>query len=124
MSSKVPTIIEIFFSLLLKHPFDTAEEGIYLHTRTDEKLFDPFRLKPKTKVKKKHCDKRHAVCRRCRSSKIQPITTSILMDRLANICTDFGLTISLKKTKVLAQATLVNKTVNKYQLKVVDKLFL
>ena len=76
MSSKVPTIIEIFFSLLLKHPFDTAEEGIYLHTRTDGRLFKPSRLKTKTKVKQDYY-KIHAVCRRCRSSSTQPITASI-----------------------------------------------
>ena len=36
---------------LLKQAFGTAKEGIYLHTQTDEKLFNPSRLKAKTKVK-------------------------------------------------------------------------
>ena len=46
-----PTLFGIFFSLLLKHTFGTAEEGIYLHTRIDGNLFNPSRLKAKSKVK-------------------------------------------------------------------------
>ena len=46
-----PTLCGIFFSLCLKKAFGTAEEGIYLHTRTDGKLFDLSRLKEKTQVK-------------------------------------------------------------------------
>ena len=42
-----------------------------------------------------------------------------LMDRFANACTAFGLTISLKKTKILAQATTSPKiTINNYELQV------
>ena len=47
-----PTLFGIFFSLLLKQAFGTAEEGIYLHIWTDGKLFNPSRLKAKTEVKK------------------------------------------------------------------------
>ena len=46
-----PTLFGIFISLLLKKGFGTAEEGIYLHTRTDGKLFNLPRLKAKSKVK-------------------------------------------------------------------------
>ena len=54
VSSKVLslTLFENFFLLLLKQAFGTVKEGIYLHTRTDGKLFSPSRLKAKTKVKK------------------------------------------------------------------------
>ena len=38
--------------MLLKQAFGIAEEGIYLHTRTEGKLFNPSRLKAKTKLKK------------------------------------------------------------------------
>ena len=71
-----PTLFGIFFSLLLKQAFGTVEEVIYLHTRTDGKLFNPSRLKAKTKVKKTII-RDDAVCRRCRNSSTQPITTSI-----------------------------------------------
>ena len=46
-----------------------------------------------------------------------PSQLQSLMDRFANACTDFGLCISLKKTKVLAQATTLPKiTINNYKL--------
>ena len=47
-----PKLFGIFFSLLLKQAFGKAEESIYLHTRIDGKLFNPSRLKAKSKVKK------------------------------------------------------------------------
>ena len=46
------------------------------------------------------------------------------MDRLANACTAFGLTISLKKTKVLAQATTSPKiSIHNYELEVVKQWY-
>ena len=51
-----------------------------------------------------------------------PSQLQSLMDRFANVCTDFGLTISLKKTKVLAQTTTSSKiTINNYELEVVEQ---
>ena len=47
------------------------------------------------------------------------------MDRFANACTTIAFTISLKKTKLLAQTTTSLKiTINNYDLEVVDKLYL
>ena len=44
------------------------------------------------------------------------------MDRFANACTTIAFTISLKKTKLLAQTTTSLKiTINNYDLEVVDK---
>ena len=65
-----------FFLFINTIRFGTAEKGIYLHTQTDKKRFIPSHLKAKTKVKKDYC-KRHAICRRFRSTSKQPITTSI-----------------------------------------------
>ena len=47
-----PTLFNIFFSVLLKHAFKSTEEGILLRTRSDEKLFNPARLRAKTRVRK------------------------------------------------------------------------
>ena len=45
-----------------------------------------------------------------------------LMNPFSNACTDFGLTISPKKVKVLAQATILqNITFKNYQLEMVDQ---
>ena len=116
-----PILFGIFFSLLLKQAFGTAEEGIYLHTRTDGKLFNPSRLKAKTKVKKtiiRDILFAHDAAIAAHS----PSQLQSLMDRFANACTDFGLTVSLKKTKVLAQAATSPKiTINNYQLEVVEQ---
>ena len=47
-----PTLFGIFFGMLLKHAFDTTTERIYLHTRSDGRLFNLARLRAKTKVRK------------------------------------------------------------------------
>ena len=48
-----PALFGIFFSVLLKHAFGSVTEGIYLRTRTDEKLFNLSRLRAKSKVQMK-----------------------------------------------------------------------
>lgn len=48
-----PTLFGIFFSLLLKHAFGSATEGIYLRTSTGGKLFNLSRLKAKSKAQVK-----------------------------------------------------------------------
>ena len=45
-----PTLFGIFFALLLRHAFGTAQEGIYLQTRSDSSLFNLACLKVRTKV--------------------------------------------------------------------------
>ena len=44
------TLFGIFFALLLRHAFGTAQEGIYLQTRSDGSLFNLAHLKARTKV--------------------------------------------------------------------------
>ena len=43
------TLFGILFSLLLSYAFDSSSDGIYLHTRSDGKLFNLARLHAKTK---------------------------------------------------------------------------
>ena len=45
-----PTLFGIFFSILLSYAFDSSSDGIYLHTRSDGKLFNLARLRDKAKV--------------------------------------------------------------------------
>ena len=47
-----PTLFGIFFSLMLMYTFGRASEGIYLHTRSDARLFNLARLKTKTKIRR------------------------------------------------------------------------
>ena len=40
----------IFFSFLLKHAFDSSDDGVYIHTRSNGKLFNLSRLRAKTNL--------------------------------------------------------------------------
>ena len=46
-----PTPYGIFFSTLLQYAFQDSQEGVYLHTRSDGKLFNLERLRAKTRIK-------------------------------------------------------------------------
>ena len=114
-----PTLFGIFFAVLLKHAFGTATEGVYLRTRSEGRLFN---LRAKTKV-------REVLIRNMLYADDAAITThteqelQILMDRFSRACKEFGLSISLKKTNILAQDTTTSPTItiDNYQLDVVHQ---
>ena len=97
-----PTLFTIFFSMMLSYAFNTSTEGVFLHTRADGKLFNLARLRAKTKV-------RHVVIREMLFADDAVLVTHTiedlqqLIDRLSHACKEFGLTISIKKTKVMGQ---------------------
>ena len=117
-----PTLFGIFFAMLLKHAYSTSSKGIYLHTRSDGRLFNLARLRAKTKV--------HEVIIRDMlfaddvaivahsQNELQSLT-----DDFSQACKEFGLTISLKKTKVLSQGTIVppSITIDNYGLDTVQQ---
>ena len=117
-----PTLFGIFFSMLLKHAFDEATEGIYLHSRSDGKLFNVARLRAKTKVEK-------ILIRDMLFADDAAVAThsehqlQSLMDRFSQACKDFGLTMSLKKTNVLAQGAESQPkiSVDNYELEAVNQ---
>ena len=117
-----PTLFGIFFALVLRHAFGTSQEGIYLRTRSDGKLFNLARLKAKTKV-------RETTIRDMLFADDAAVAThqeaelQSLMDCFSKACKDFGLTISLKKTNVLGQDTPSPPaiTIDDYQLEVVHE---
>ncbi len=94
-----PTLFGIFFGLLLKHAFDTTTEGIYLHTRSDGRLFNLARLRAKTKARKFLREMRFADDAAGATHTQEELQS--LMDCFSHACKDFGLTISLKKKSVL-----------------------
>ena len=117
-----PTLFGIFFALLLRHAFGTAQEGIYLWTRSDGSLFNLACLKVRTKV-------REALIRDMLFADDAAVVThtqrelQLLMDHFSQACKDFRLIISLKKTNVLGQdipAPLVI-TINDYELEVIHQ---
>ena len=94
------------FVLLLRHAFGTASEGICLQTRSYGRLFNLGGLRAKAKV-------REALIRDMLLADDAAVTThnqlelQTLMDRFPQAYkSDFGLTISLKKTNVLGQDTM------------------
>ena len=97
-----PTLFDIFFSMLLSYAFKNSVEGIHLHTRSDGKLFNLARLKAKTKV-------RPVLIREMLFADDAAVTSHSeegiqqLISQFAHACNEFGLTISIKKTKVMGQ---------------------
>ena len=105
-----PTLLGISLLCSLRHAFSTATEGIYLHTRSDGRLFNLARLKARTEV-------RQALIRDVLFADDAAVATHTqqelqsLMDRFSQAWRDFGLIISLKKTNVLVQGTEVPPTI-------------
>lgn len=99
-----PTLFGIFFALLLRHAFGTAQEGIYLQTRSDGRLFNLARLRAKTKVRKVLIRDMLFADDAAVAAHTQE-DLQFLMDRFSQASKDFALTISLKKTNVLGQNT-------------------
>ena len=96
----------IFLTMLLKRAFGSSYLGIKLHTRTDGNLFNLARLKSKRKVKT--FTVRDLLCAddaALVAHSAQDLQT--LLSQFSSAFSDFGLTISLRKTKVLSQWTYI-----------------
>ena len=98
-----PTLFGIFFSVLLHHAFNdhVDEDGVFLHTRSDGKLFNLARLRAKSKVQK-------VLVRELLFADDAALVSHSaaglhrLMDRFSAACSEFALVISIKKTVVYA----------------------
>ena len=92
----------MMFSAMLIDAFRSRGMGIDLRYRTDGKLFNLRRLQAKTKVKTTTIlDLLFADD--CALNASTQLEMQQSMDYLATACTDFGLTISTKKTEVMYQ---------------------
>ena len=98
------TLFGIFFSMLLKHALGSSTTEIKLHTRTDGHFFNPSNLRAKRNLKiVTICDLLLADDAALVAHSARDLQT--LLNQFSSACSDFGLTISLKKTKVLSQGT-------------------
>ena len=101
-SFKIFTLFGIFFSVLLNFVFHHFEEEIYLHSRSDGKLFSLSSLKAKSKV-------RTVLLKEmlfADNAALISHTEEGLQDLIywfPYACKEFGLTISIKKTNVMGQ---------------------
>ncbi|GAA6071721.1 uncharacterized protein LOC117871822, partial [Tachysurus ichikawai] len=115
------TLFAIFFSMLLQYAFKDCSEGVYIHTRTDGKLFNIARLRAKTKVTE-------VLIRELLFADDAALTSHTedglqkLVCRLSHACKEFGLTIILKKTNVMVQDadSPPTITIEGYNLEVVE----
>ena len=99
-----PTLFGIFFSLLLRSAFLDCPEGVLLHSRSDGSLFDVRRLKAKTKI---HDVTVREMLFADDAALVSHSEAGLqhLVNCFASACDAFGLTISVKKTEVMAQGT-------------------
>ena len=123
-----PTLFGIFFGLWLKHAFYTTTEGIYLPTRSDDRLFNSPVSEPRQRYAKFSSG---TCCLLMTHAAVVAHThpqeeLKSLMDCFSQACKDFGLTISLNKTNVLGQYTEAPLviTIDDYELDAVCQLYL
>ena len=84
--------------------FKSSTDGVYLHSRSDGHLFNISRLRAKSKTRTVNIrDLLYADDAALVSHSEDGLQR--LLDRFSNSCDQFGLTISLKKTQVMGQAT-------------------
>ena len=95
-----PTLFSIYLSAMLWYAFHDYEKGVLIRFRTSGNVFNLRRMNAKTLVSEMlvrellYADDADLVAHSAED--MQEI-----MDRFANACTKFGLTISLEKTKVM-----------------------
>ncbi|KAI8519654.1 hypothetical protein Bbelb_029110 [Branchiostoma belcheri] len=97
-----PTLFGIFFSLLLAYAFQSSDDGVYIHTRHDGKLYNLARLRAKTKVTRVLLRELLFADDAALASHT-PDGLQRLMDRFSDACKEFALKISIKKTEVMVQ---------------------
>ena len=97
-----PTLFGIYFSVMLSHAFGASSEGVYLHSRSDGKLFNIARLKAKTKIRKVLVRELLFADDAALVSHTESGLQS-LVNSFADACNDFGLKISLTKTEIMSQ---------------------
>ena len=117
-----PTLFGIFFSMLLRHAFGAVNEGIFLRTRSDGRLFNLSRLRARTKVREAMIiDMLFADDAAIAAHTEEELQH--LMDRLSSACEEFGLIISLPKTKILSQGSSSKPSIkiDSYELGVVEE---
>ena len=121
-----PTLFSMMFSAMLTDAFREANPGLDIRYRTDGRLFNLRRLQAKTKI---HVDKLRdfLFADDCALNAGSAEDMQYSMDLFSNACSNFGLTISTKKTEVMYQPAPKNLyqepivTVNEQRLATVDK---
>ncbi|KAI8484474.1 hypothetical protein Bbelb_377450 [Branchiostoma belcheri] len=93
-----PTLFAIFFSMMLKEAKEDLTEGNYIRFRTDGSVFNLRRLLAHTKTPEELILDLLCALLAHTEEALQAV-----VNHFATACKAFGLTISLKKTKVMYQ---------------------
>lgn len=95
-----PTLFGIFFSVLVKQAIANVP-SLMVNTRFDANLFAPSRLRAVTKISSHHiCETLYADDAAFCAYTAEDLQS--IMDSFSQACTNFGLTISIKKTEILS----------------------
>ena len=100
--------------------WDSSSDGIYVHTRSDGKLFNLTRLRAKTKVTEVYVREMLFADDAALTAHSEEALQR-LVKRFAYACREFGLTIGLKKTNVISRdaCQVPSNKINDYTLEVV-----
>ena len=95
-----PTLFSIYFAVAFNYAFKDCDTGVYMHFRTTDNVFKITRFRAKTLVVD------NLVREIIYADDVDLLAhpeedLQLFMYHLSRACTAFGLTISLKKTKVL-----------------------
>ena len=99
-----PVLFNIYFSYVIRNAFQGNDEGVYLKTRYDGRLFEISRLRSKTEVKE-------SIVRELLFANDAALVAhggeslQTLLDRFAQSRRSFGLEISWKKTVTIHQGS-------------------
>ena len=97
-----PALFSLMFSAMLTDAFADTDIGIGLRHRRDGSVFNLRRLKAKTMVKTDTIND-FLFADDCALNSISADDMQQNVDKFAEACTNFGLTISIKKTEVMHQ---------------------
>jgi hypothetical protein len=97
-----PTLFSLMFSAMLTDAFRDGDIGIGVRFRTDNKLFNLRRLQAKTKVMT-DIIRDFLFADDCALNAASEADMQHSVDKFSDACTNFGLTISTKKTEVMHQ---------------------
>jgi len=97
-----PTLFSIMFSAMLADAFRDADVGIGIKYRMDGSVFNLRRLQAKTKTSSAKVNDL-LFADDCALNASSEIAMQLSVDKFAEACESFGLTISIKKTEVMHQ---------------------
>ena len=121
-----PTLFSIICSVMLTDAFRDTDVGIGINQHTDGSVFNLRRLQAKTKVTSDTVND-FVFADDCSLNAASEAEMQYSVDRLAEACNNFGLTISINKTEVMHHTapgktcSEPNITMNGQRLNVVDK---